>query len=686
MEFSPDIYQSVPQLATKETATLRADYPCLEHLEAGNIAPWLVERLDQLLVRAKTERAGMNLAKCVTLATASIGAVCYATSPLAPIGALVAGLGYAWSVVQDMTDSHYFAPIPFVRGNFLEFLVAMGDSEAREEWFSNRNEIVDLMNHLTPTERSEFVMLRQYTNTLTEFITGVESGKRFYAYRWLLDNFTNYRGAFPTVEQLVKHLAQVAPDPRINHAQVTLIQQQSQQQQPQLPSPKFTELPQPKFIELPSSPHSESAAHPKAQTIAPDIHTLLTLPLHHRAIAIIDALTNSGFDIAKCIRDQITVIAGNQRGGKGTLMAILAILSKALEPNTKIHYFTAGSDIYPFACHRLVCRLSYPQLDGAKADALVASDLYDYLREMDNANQNSYTDIILVIDEAVALSDYLTDEQKQWIIRFLFTRASKKGAQIFVVLHGKNLTSWVGTKNTAGFGDTFKSGATFIGCEATSKKLSPLKSISLATGRYFLADPDSFDKAIAQGEIGIIPEWLKTEVNPHSLQPDPARTLLKYFPELRSDSPALADSVPPQEKPQDEFLNQARAWINDNWIISDAPPPTLHPNPSDTDRYQPTDKASEVLESSGIDTGNDTGIGDTIPETGDSKTLADDTPNDTETRYTPAKLTPSQLTGIVKQMADKKMSQTQIIQSLWGVEKNGKGWKQAYTEYKELFP
>ncbi|MBD2303588.1 hypothetical protein [Nostoc sp. FACHB-190] len=678
MESLPDI----PQLATKETASLRADYPCIEHLEAGNIAPWLVERVDQLLVRAKTERAGMNLAKCVTLATASIGVVCYATSPLAPIGALVAGLGYAWSVVQDMTDSHQFAPIPFVRGNFLEFLSAMGDSEAREEWFSNRNEIVDLMNHLTPLERSEFVMLRQYTNTLTEFLKGVEAGKRFYAYRWLLDNFTTYRGAFPTVEQLGKHLAQVAPDPRINHAQVTLIQQQSQLPQAKIPEPKFVELPQPKFIELPSSPTIE----PAAQTQAPNIQTLLTLPLHHRAIAIIDALTNSGFDIAKCIRDQITVIAGNQRGGKGTLMAILAILSKALEPNTKIHYFTAGDDVYPFNCHHLVCRLSYPHLEGAKADAMVAGDLYKYLREMDNATQNSYTDIILVIDEAVALSDYLSDEQKQWIIRFLFTRASKKGAQIFVVLHGKNLTSWVGTKNTAGFGDTFKSGATFIGCEATSKKLSPLKSISLATGRYFLADPDSFDKPIAGGEIGTIPEWLKTEVNPHSGQPDPARTLLKYFPELRSDSPALADSVPNSDKPPDEFLNQARAWINETWVIPDVLPPTSPSYPSDTDRYQPTDKAFEVLESSGIDTGNDTGISDTTPETDDFNALADDTGIDTDRRYTPAELTSEQLVGIVKQMVDKKMSQTQIIQSLWGVEKNGKGWKQAYTAYKELFP
>ncbi|BBD63438.1 hypothetical protein NIES2109_62880 (plasmid) [Nostoc sp. HK-01] len=537
MEFSPDIHPCVPQLATKETASLRADYPSIEHLEAGNIAIWLVERLEQLLSRAKTERAEMNLAKCVTLATASIGAVCYATSPLAPIGALVAGLGYAWSVVQDMTDSQCFAPIPFVRGNFLEFLSAMGDSEAREEWFSSRNEIVDLMNHLAPLEKSEFAMLRQYTSTLTDFLTGVEAGKRFYAYRWLLDNFTTYRGAFPTVEQFAQHLAQVAPDPRINHAVIRLIQQQSQLPQAKIPEPKFTELPQPHFIELPSFSQSESAAPVKAQTIAPEIQTLLTLPLHHRAIAIIDALTNSGFDIAKCIRDQITVIAGNQRGGKGALMAILAILSKALEPNTKIHYFTAGDDIYPFRCDSLVCRLNYPKLDGSEADARVASELYNYLKEMDNATQGEYNDIILVIDEAVALSGYLSDEQKQWIIRFLLTRASKKGAQIFIVLHGKNLTSWVGTKNTAGFGDTFKTGATFIGCEATSKKLSPLKSISVATGKYFLADPDSFEKSIPSGEIGTIPEWLKTEINPATEQPDPARTLLLYFPELVDNSP-----------------------------------------------------------------------------------------------------------------------------------------------------
>jgi len=51
----------IPQLTTKETASLRSDYPSIEHLEANNIASWLIERQDQLLVRAKYERAGMNL-------------------------------------------------------------------------------------------------------------------------------------------------------------------------------------------------------------------------------------------------------------------------------------------------------------------------------------------------------------------------------------------------------------------------------------------------------------------------------------------------------------------------------------------------------------------------------------------------------------------------------------------------
>jgi hypothetical protein len=55
----------LPTLTTPETQRLRSDYPCIEHLEAGNIASWLMERQEQLLIRAKDERTGMNLAKLI---------------------------------------------------------------------------------------------------------------------------------------------------------------------------------------------------------------------------------------------------------------------------------------------------------------------------------------------------------------------------------------------------------------------------------------------------------------------------------------------------------------------------------------------------------------------------------------------------------------------------------------------
>jgi hypothetical protein len=252
--------QNLPTLTTQETQRLRSDYPCIEHLEAGNVASWLMERQEQLLVRAKDERTGMNLAKLITLTGGVVGAVCYATSPLALIGGTLAGAGYIWAVARDLNDSHQFAPLPFIRGNFIEFLSAMGDKEAREEWFASQNELVDLMFHLSPIERYEFGMLKQFIPNLTDFLTGVEGGKRFYAYRWLLDWYINLKGSLPNQEALNKHLASVTPDSRVDYQQVSAIQQYQTQMllppEPQfveLPQPQFAELPQPQFVEPPGS-------------------------------------------------------------------------------------------------------------------------------------------------------------------------------------------------------------------------------------------------------------------------------------------------------------------------------------------------------------------------------------------------------------------------------------------------
>ncbi|MDZ7960764.1 MAG: DUF87 domain-containing protein [Aulosira sp. DedQUE10] len=249
---------NLPSLTTKETAKLRLDYPSIEHLEAGNTSAWLQERQDQLLVRAREERAGMNLAKLITVAGATVGAVCYATSPLAPIGALIAGFGYVWSVAQDVTETHQFAPIPFIRGSLFEFLQAMGDSEARADWFAGKNELVDLMQHLEPMERFEFAMLKGSAHVLTDYLAAVDPGKRFYAYRWLLDWFIQLKGMFPTTEQLRGHLTSVTIDPNVNYGHVTAIQEIRSKTHIGIPPAKFAELPQPPTVGLPPAKTSPS--------------------------------------------------------------------------------------------------------------------------------------------------------------------------------------------------------------------------------------------------------------------------------------------------------------------------------------------------------------------------------------------------------------------------------------------
>jgi hypothetical protein len=126
----------------------------------------------------------------------------------------------------------------------------MGDKEAREEWFASQNELVDLMFHLNPIERYEFGMLKTFIPNLTDFLTGVEGGKRFYAYRWLLDWYINLKGSLPTIDALNKHLAAVTADPRVNYQLLSAIQQhQAQMLLP--PEPQFVDLPQAQFVELP---------------------------------------------------------------------------------------------------------------------------------------------------------------------------------------------------------------------------------------------------------------------------------------------------------------------------------------------------------------------------------------------------------------------------------------------------
>ncbi|RCJ41993.1 hypothetical protein A6770_35490 [Nostoc minutum NIES-26] len=336
--------EQIPMLGTKETAQLRGDYPGIEYLEAGNIASWLQERQDQLLVRAKDERNGMNLAKFITLATSAVGALCYATSPLAPIGAVVASVGYLWSVVQDLNDTHQFAPIPFIRGDFFSFLSAMGDSVAREEYFANQNELAELMLHLEPMEKYEFAMLKQCSHVVCEYLNAVEPGKRFYAYRWLLDWFIQLKGQFPTPEQLSGHLAQVTIDPRVNYQQVTAIQQAVQPQNRGIPPARFASLPTPSpTIEPSTTQINQDEVYPVLSTSQPSsVDALIT----NTEISTHISTPNTNYDLIGHIAKKITNMlwVGVPGSGKGITISNAIDAIKRLHPGVHIFYIDPKGD------------------------------------------------------------------------------------------------------------------------------------------------------------------------------------------------------------------------------------------------------------------------------------------------------------------------------------------------------
>ncbi|OYE00237.1 hypothetical protein CDG79_36275 [Nostoc sp. 'Peltigera membranacea cyanobiont' 232] len=220
----------------------------------------------------------------------------------------------------------------------------MGDSAARDEYFALKNELADLMLHLEPMSKYEFAMLKQSSHVVCEYLSAVEPGKRFYAYRWLLDWFIQLRGQFPTREQLSGHLAQVTIDPRVNYQQVTVIQEAIQPQNLGIPQARFAQLPIPdvgaRFVEetgqsageispRPSAP-MQSASSPPVNT---DISIYTTKPqVQYELIG----------HIAKKVTNMLWV--GVPGSGKGITISNAIDAIKRLHPGIHIFYIDPKGD------------------------------------------------------------------------------------------------------------------------------------------------------------------------------------------------------------------------------------------------------------------------------------------------------------------------------------------------------
>ena len=130
--------------------------------------------------------------------------------------------------------------------------------------------------------------------------------------------------------------------------------------------------------------------------------------------------------------------------------------------------------------------------------------------------------------------------------------------------------------------------------------------------------------------------------------------------------------------------NQLEMLYHDTSIDTDT---SYQREEKEDDTKPDTDDSSDTS----IDTGNDTDTTETAKTIEDTSDLSGigqipqsgiDTNSDTK-RYTAVNLTGEQMLILIRRMQS-HMSQTQIIQDLWCVEKNRQGWKQAYSEFKEL--
>ena len=399
---------------------------------------------------------------------------------------------------------------------------SMGNSEARKEFFDGYDEFEQLKLYLHPAERQEYIMLRECMTTITEWLNQIEPGKRFYAYRWLKEQYSLHN-KFPAFEETQSHVAQVQyVSSKIDRERVIQIES-SGRQHPALIDlcPETTlqnaPLPQAEITDSRSMPHRFTVnaiqptrwlRPPKASPVSINRDSInRELPLDQRAKAVVNRLIEGGFKIDECLGSQVVVICGTQRGGKGTLAAILATLSKALDSSLDTQYFTAGVDVYPFACH-LTSALSFPGRDSDASDKSVADELLLFLRKLDGSEPYTNQNLLLVIDEATRLLSLLEEGDRTWAIQYLLNRFAKCGGTLILVLHASNLSSIAG-KATAGLADTFKQSVSFIGCVAKSVKVSGLRKINVASGAYFKANPNNFGEPVARGELGVIPEWLK---------------------------------------------------------------------------------------------------------------------------------------------------------------------------------
>jgi len=523
----------------------------------------LQDRLNTLHSEAIANRQNFQLGKASGIGSLIFGGIgCAAFPPLGIPAAVVAGGLWLASVFAETTTTGRIMPLPWVGVRLLDLAAGMDRMATTAGMEADE---VELTDYLSPELRTEYLLIRfqgeQLSTALSQldeyevetgFATIVARAMKVFggggmrlneateeSAEFVYDASTSLSLSLPQIAPQISPQVQVMPE--YQPAQIGSATRFGSVDVESQSIPAIAELTVGEFIDTtPQGRDAETAIKQAQSGDRPRSAMKLTdLSLSQRALTIKAKLEESGFQLGSILSKSVTVIAGEQRGGKGTLLAMLGILMKAFNPELKVLYFTAGSDLYPVGFDKVICADSFP--GDKNPDKRVFDELYSTVMSLKKYEHYEAKNFFIVVDEAIALGDSADPAKNQEMAKYLLTRFSKSGAGAAVVLHASNLSSWLGQGNTGGLAQTFKNSANFIGCGTQSipDVTNPMRQIQIASGEYFLADPDNFGKRAAgkNSDLGKVPDFLLTRKNPHNGSPDPVRSLLSHFPELVNQNP-----------------------------------------------------------------------------------------------------------------------------------------------------
>lgn len=658
---------NIPKITTRETEHLRSLYPCVSHLEAGRVAEWLSERKDQLLEQAQEAENEADGVRVLGLIAAGIGTVCYAVNPFMLVGGMIGGAAWLWFVVDHYNRTKEIAPLPFVRGNFLDALSRAGDYDARQGYQSNQ--LAETIKFLPRRNAQEYVFLHSdFLETVIDYLTQVEAGKRFYAYRWLLGWFEKLQGrGLPAKDQLTNHLQNVVIDSQVKVDEVKAIQsilpdknnllQQAQSPQPEV-QPVITET------ENTNLPDVETEREDLAFKSLEEDSTVTMDTLIAKGDNFVDTLTNTTLS---CI------FLGIPGTGKTTILGVaIGRMRRKHGANFTVEIVAMKGDsllnVHPIVFYR----------DTASAFEAIYRALREHRRRaampkekrLEYAKTHPYR---LIIDDYTSQQQKLNGIFKDFLVEYGF---DKDGNPLEIKLplaiedalnelwfNGRetNVGIWVGTH---------------------SEIVDDLRFVSSKSGRSsgLLCFMGRRDKTTNQGHYDIVSGNLKTLIISDKQH---LEILKKQFPQAmqlayEKDKPlALISGIDKGAFGFALIPDLTREY--QNYLLGVTPGEGEGEGEKDdeNDSFFETSHSSPSLKEETLEP--------LLQEGSSSEAVSEE--SEYLRTYTPSNLTPPHLKQLIQTLKTAGVGQEQIITSLWLVSKGGgknARWQKAREEYRQV--